>query len=105
MSHTLLYQVPHRCSDEGLYRQGRVPSQMPAVLLASLTAQSGVTAQAHSTSLQLGRRSPLPLTTALSLLLQRATTASSMAAMGKLEVAEVHDTLPRNVGLQNTMVL
>jgi len=64
-SHTILYQVPHRCSDKGLHRQGRVPHQMPAVLLISLTALPGVTAQAHSTG------------------------ESNTAAMGKLEVAEV----------------
>ena len=75
------------------------------MLLASLTALPGVTAQVYGTGLQLGRPSPLPLTTALSLLLQRATAASNMSAMGKLEVAEVHDTLPGNVGLQNTREL
>lgn len=65
-------------------------------LLPSLGSQHGVTAQVHITSLQLGTPSPLPLTTALCLLLRRATTASNTDTVGKPEVAEVYDTLPGN---------
>lgn len=69
-----------RCSDAGPDRQGRVPYQMPAVLLTQAFALPGVIAQADGTDLQLGRPSPFRVTRALCLLLQRAITASSTVA-------------------------
>lgn len=69
-----------RCSDAGPDRQGRVPYQMPAVLLTQAFALPGVIAQADGTDLQLGRPSPFRVTRALCLLLQRAIAASSTVA-------------------------